>query len=73
LSEVSNDNRAGRRAARPCPICGKPAAEKFRPFCSTRCANVDLSRWLAGAYAIPAEPDDDEAGRPEDRQRESDR
>jgi endogenous inhibitor of DNA gyrase (YacG/DUF329 family) len=38
-----------------CPICRQPATQKFRPFCSKRCADVDLSRWLKGAYAIPAE------------------
>ncbi len=37
-----------------CPICGKPATERYRPFCSRRCADVDLGRWLTGAYAIPA-------------------
>jgi len=36
-----------------CPICGKPAAERFRPFCSGRCKDVDLNRWLSGNYAIP--------------------
>ncbi|MGO9674618.1 MAG: DNA gyrase inhibitor YacG [Methylocella sp.] len=47
-------------SARPCPICGKPAVEKMRPFCSKRCADVDLHRWLGGVYAIPAgEADDD--------------
>jgi len=40
--------------ANPCPICGKPAAERFRPFCSARCKDVDLHRWFSGAYAIPA-------------------
>ncbi len=46
--------------ARPCPICGKPAIEKMRPFCSKRCADVDLHRWLGGVYAIPAgEADED--------------
>ncbi|MBV8837959.1 MAG: DNA gyrase inhibitor YacG [Alphaproteobacteria bacterium] len=38
-----------------CPICGKPAAERFRPFCSARCKDVDLNRWFSGAYAIPGE------------------
>lgn len=38
-----------------CPICSRPAAEGFRPFCSKRCADVDLNRWLGGQYAIPAE------------------
>ena len=45
--------------APPCPICGKPvltgdaAAARVRPFCSARCADVDLGRWFGGAYAIP--------------------
>jgi endogenous inhibitor of DNA gyrase (YacG/DUF329 family) len=43
----------------PCPICGKPRAEKFRPFCSRRCADVDLHRWLTGVYAVPAVEDDE--------------
>lgn len=42
-------------AVRHCPVCKKPAEERFRPFCSKRCADVDLARWLNGAYAIPAE------------------
>ncbi|SEC39856.1 hypothetical protein SAMN05519104_1305 [Rhizobiales bacterium GAS188] len=42
-----------------CPICGKPAIERYLPFCSARCTNVDLGRWLKGSYAIPAEPLDD--------------
>ncbi len=37
-----------------CPICGKEADAKYRPFCSRRCADVDLGRWLKGSYAIPA-------------------
>jgi uncharacterized protein len=49
---------------RKCPICGKPADEKHFPFCSKRCAQVDLNRWLSGAYAIPGAKesgqDDDE-------------
>ncbi len=40
--------------SKSCPICGKPAAERFRPFCSGRCKDVDLNRWFKGAYAIPA-------------------
>lgn len=43
-----------KRLAR-CPICSKPAMEAYRPFCSKRCADVDLNRWLGGQYALPAE------------------
>ena len=39
---------------RKCVICGKPQDEKYKPFCSKRCADVDLNRWLSGTYAIPA-------------------
>lgn len=38
-----------------CPICGKTRVEAYRPFCSRRCADVDLNRWFSGAYAIPVE------------------
>jgi endogenous inhibitor of DNA gyrase (YacG/DUF329 family) len=47
---------------RGCAICGKPQTEKFRPFCSARCADIDLNRWLKGGYAIPGRP----AGEDED-------
>lgn len=47
-------------AARQCPICGKPQADKFKPFCSSRCADVDLNRWLKGGYVIPARQDDED-------------
>jgi hypothetical protein len=46
--------------AKPCPICGKPATEASRPFCSERCRDVDLNRWLSGSYAIPSHKDADE-------------
>lgn len=36
-----------------CPICQKPADPKYRPFCSCRCADIDLARWLRGDYVIP--------------------
>lgn len=45
-------------STRPCAICGRPMVEAYRPFCSRRCADVDLQRWLTGAYAMPAEEDD---------------
>ncbi len=40
----------------PCPICRKPSAPEFRPFCSKRCADLDLARWFRGDYAVPGEP-----------------
>ena len=43
-----------------CPICRRPAVDAYAPFCSKRCADVDLGRWLAGAYAIPAGEEDAE-------------
>ena len=57
---VPDDN--GENASVPlarCPTCGKPAIEVYRPFCSKRCANVDLQRWFTGRYAIPVVEDDD--------------
>jgi hypothetical protein len=42
------------RPKRPCPVCQKPSQHKFHPFCSARCSNIDLSRWLNGRYAVPA-------------------
>ena len=43
------------KPARSCPICGKPAAKPFAPFCSARCQDVDLHRWLSDGYRIPTE------------------
>jgi endogenous inhibitor of DNA gyrase (YacG/DUF329 family) len=43
-----------------CPICGKPQTLEFKPFCSRRCADVDLNRWLSGVYAIPVKDDDED-------------
>lgn len=45
------------RAAQKCPICGKPTDPAYRPFCSKRCRQVDLNRWLSGAYVIPGRED----------------
>jgi len=49
-------------SARVCPICGKPVDEAFKPFCSKRCADIDLNRWLKGVYAVPVKDDEDEDG-----------
>jgi uncharacterized protein len=47
-----------------CAVCGKPQDERFPPFCSRRCADVDLHRWLSGAYVLPAGDDDDSESLP---------
>ena len=64
------DRAAGKTSGKPaalkpvslkaCPICGKPATEASKPFCSERCRDVDLNRWLSDSYAIPGKPTDDE-------------
>lgn len=53
-----------------CPMCGRPKDPQYRPFCSRRCADLDLHKWLTGSYAIPAvEPDepDDDLSSPDER------
>ena len=49
-----------------CPICARPTDPDYRPFCSRRCADVDLGKWLTGSYAIPVTPADAEDGEPSD-------
>ncbi|MDE0765019.1 MAG: DNA gyrase inhibitor YacG [Amylibacter sp.] len=44
----------------PCPMCNKDPVTKYRPFCSNRCADLDLGKWLTGAYVIPATDTDEE-------------
>jgi endogenous inhibitor of DNA gyrase (YacG/DUF329 family) len=61
------DRPAPLRAVRiqaKCPVCGKPAEAKYQPFCTKRCADIDLGRWLKEGYRVPSdEPpaEDDEA------------
>ncbi|MFC3126452.1 DNA gyrase inhibitor YacG [Pseudoroseomonas globiformis] len=63
---MPREKAPGAPRGRPaCPICGKAPQPGFRPFCSARCKQVDLGRWLKGAYAIPGEPpapEDEEQG-----------
>ncbi len=55
----SKKNKSTRGKSLPsCPICKKHTDKSFRPFCSKRCADVDLSRWLNGHYAIPVVEED---------------
>ena len=47
-------NPEPQQSSRRCPICGKPTDTAYRPFCSRRCADVDLHRWLGGIYTVPS-------------------
>ncbi len=60
MNDTSSGKHSGARRQRRCPLCGEPAAERFRPFCSARCRDIDLGRWLSGAYAVPAVDSDDD-------------
>ncbi len=55
------------RIAAKCPVCSKPAEEKYRPFCTKRCADIDLGRWLKESYRVPTDEgllDEEEGIRP---------
>lgn len=56
-----------------CPICGKATDPKYRPFCSRRCADVDLGRWLTGSYVIPGPEIGEDAAGDEPGAREDER
>ena len=57
LAARRSSGRESGRQVRPrrCPVCGKPAEEKTRPFCSERCRKIDLDRWRSEAYRVPTE------------------
>ena len=57
MNEIDNELSAAR-----CPLCRKPVDAAFKPFCSKRCADIDLNRWLSGVYAVPVKEDEDEDG-----------
>ena len=63
-----SDSAPSGRAGRPCPICGKPSVGPHTPFCSARCRQVDLGRWLVGRYIVETEdaPESDERLRDEE-------
>jgi endogenous inhibitor of DNA gyrase (YacG/DUF329 family) len=54
--------------SKKCPICDKPPHNRFAPFCSGRCADLDLGKWLKGRYAIPGAPDEADSDDPAVRQ-----
>jgi hypothetical protein len=61
MTEKISGARDEAKAAPPCIICRThPQTEKYRPFCSKRCADIDLHRWFGGVYAIPAKPEEEE-------------
>ena len=64
MPDDSPDDSHMKGPRRPsCPICAKPGDVAWLPFCSKRCADIDLGRWLGGRYAIPGEPADVPAAR----------
>lgn len=52
-SRFAMNAKTGRAKSGRCPICEALPADSFRPFCSKRCADIDLSRWLSGSYSVP--------------------
>lgn len=58
--KISADPKSGE-----CPICQSPTVEDYAPFCSKRCADVDLHRWLTEGYSVPAEEDDSDGTPPD--------
>jgi len=60
MSGAAMKKDAPTQSAARCPICREPTVAAYRPFCSGRCADVDLGRWVTGAYVIPASTEDDD-------------
>ena len=52
------------RLAPKCALCSKPAEEKYKPFCSKRCADIDLGRWLKESYRVPSDETADDQDEP---------
>jgi hypothetical protein len=65
LEDIAEHRESRRRASEPkgrtqrvprgCPICGAAPAGRYRPFCSSRCADIDLARWLNESYRVPGD------------------
>jgi endogenous inhibitor of DNA gyrase (YacG/DUF329 family) len=60
MAQTPKQKQPASRREATCPICGQPRVRAYQPFCSKRCADIDLHRWLGGVYAIPAVEDDEE-------------
>ncbi len=61
MADEENGANMGKAASPLCVMCHlRPQTEKYRPFCSKRCADIDLHRWLGEVYAIPILPDEEE-------------
>jgi len=58
---MSSSQGPGKKSVR-CPICGNPAVEAYRPFCSKRCADIDLGKWFSGDYAVAGREEDEGDG-----------
>ncbi|OYX08180.1 MAG: DNA gyrase inhibitor YacG [Rhizobiales bacterium 32-66-8] len=71
-AQAAGPSVASAASLKPCAVCGKPAQPRYKPFCSPRCADIDLGRWLKGSYVIPGEPvEETETGLPP-RERDED-
>ena len=68
---MSQHGQDASSAGARCPICGRRTEQRWRPFCSRRCADVDLGRWLTGGYAVPTDEADIGADPDADGERES--
>ncbi|WP_048648681.1 DNA gyrase inhibitor YacG [Nitratireductor soli] len=64
MSQHQDEKVTPLRPKRPCPECGAASQRAFYPFCSSRCKDVDLNRWLSGSYSIPGRSIDEEDGDP---------
>lgn len=58
---MSSSPRLKKKPVR-CPVCRESAVEAYRPFCSKRCADIDLGKWFSGAYAVPGRDEDEGDG-----------
>jgi endogenous inhibitor of DNA gyrase (YacG/DUF329 family) len=66
MAPYDHDQPSGSERRGPrCPICKQPVVDAHKPFCSKRCADVDLHRWLAGVYRVPTNEQPEDEGEKE--------